>query len=122
MLVALGGAVGSLLRYSVVLLIRPMSPGFPTGTLVVNVAGCVVIGVLAGIWGPGVASGERHKLLVFTGILGGFTTFSSFSLEFAALLRDGRPGAAAAYVLLSNLLGLTGALLGFAATGKAPVG
>lgn len=112
--VALGGAVGSVLRYGVSgLAYRLLGSTFPWGTLVVNVTGCFLIGILWGLV-------ERYplrpstNLLVFTGILGAFTTFSTFGLESMNLMRDGEVGAAAANVVASNVAGLFVVYLGFA--------
>ena len=116
LLVAAGGALGASLRYGVVHVVKPHSPGFPTGTLLVNLAGCMVIGLLAGLWGAGIAPGDRLKLFVFTGVLGGFTTFSSFGLETLQLMRDGRVLAAIGYVVACNVLGLALAAGGMALT------
>jgi CrcB protein len=111
LLVALGGAAGSVLRHLVSLLAASqLGTGFPWGTLAVNIAGSAAIGAAAG---AGV-SGEARLLLV-TGFLGGFTTFSAFSLETAALY--GRaPWLAALYVALSLALGLSGFALAFHVT------
>ncbi len=108
LLVALGGAVGSLLRYETgALVLRYTGPAaFPWGTFAVNVTGCLIAGLLAGL-------GERHafltaelRLLVFTGFLGGFTTFSAFGVETVALIERGQWGLAAVYVVASVLCGL----------------
>jgi fluoride exporter len=120
LLVAAGGALGSLLRYAVVLLLKPHSPTFPTGTLIVNLIGCLLIGLLAGLWGASISPTDRLKLFLFMGILGGFTTFSSFGLETAVLLRDGRTMAAIGYIVASNAIGLPLALIGMALTGRTP--
>ncbi len=99
--VALGGAAGSVCRYLVsVLAISTLGAGFPWGTLAVNVAGSAAIGLAfgAGLDGPA-------RLLLVTGFLGGFTTFSAFSLEAAALF-ERSPMLAVAYVLASVGLGL----------------
>lgn len=99
--VALGGAAGSVCRYLVSLLaIATLGAGFPWGTLAVNVLGSAAIGVAfaAGLEGPG-------RLLLVTGFLGGFTTFSAFSLETATLF-ERSPGLAALYVAGSIALGL----------------
>ena len=100
-LVMLGGALGSALRYGVGLaVVAWFGTGFPWGTLAVNIAGSALIGVAAG---AGLEGGAR--LLVVTGFLGGFTTFSAFSLETAGLW-DRAPCLAAAYVAASVGLGL----------------
>jgi CrcB protein len=108
LLVALGGAVGSVLRYETgALVLRVTGPAsFPWGTLAVNVAGCAIAGLLAGL-------GERHefltaelRLLLFTGFLGGYTTFSAFGVETIALIERGEWSIAALYVVSSVLSGL----------------
>jgi CrcB protein len=107
-LVAIGGAVGSVLRHAVSLLAGAMfGLGFPWGTLAVNLIGSAAIGVLAGI---GVSDGMR--LLLATGMLGGFTTFSAFSLETGQLL-DRSPALAALYVAASVALGVAAFVLCF---------
>jgi CrcB protein len=108
LLVAAGGALGSVLRYAVsVLMAASLGAGFPWGTLAVNVLGSTAIGALAGL---GVEGGWR--LLLVTGLLGGFTTFSAFSLE-AALLWERAWWLALVYVLASVALGLAGFALGY---------
>lgn len=98
LLVALGGAAGSVLRYGAGLAAaRLFGLGFPWGTLIVNVLGGLAIGVLAARLGP---ADETMRLLLGVGLLGGFTTFSTFSLEVVRLMPD-QPGAAAAYAALS---------------------
>ena len=118
--VALGGALGSVARYaSSVAAARWLGAGFPWGTLFVNVAGSFAIGVLAAL----VAADGRPLLgadaraFVMVGVLGGFTTFSSFSLETLELARGGALGAAALNVVGSLALCLVGVWLGFAAAG-----
>ncbi len=101
LLVALGGAAGSVVRYLVsVAALATLGAGFPWGTLAVNVLGSAAIGVAAGTGLEGQA-----QLLVVTGFLGGFTTFSAFSLETGALL-ERSPWLAALYVAVSVALGL----------------
>jgi CrcB protein len=108
--IALGGAAGSVLRYAVQTALRPASAGFPWGTLTVNLAGSFLIGLCAAL-AERQGAGSWILPWLMTGLLGGFTTFSAFSLENADMLRDGRILAAASYVLSSVLLG---ALLAFA--------
>jgi fluoride exporter len=116
--VALGGALGSVARYAVSLgAVRFLGAGFPWGTLLVNVAGSFAIGLLAAlVTADGrPALGGDARAFVMIGILGGFTTFSSFSLETLNLARSGALGAAAANVGFSLLLCLAGVWLGFGA-------
>ena len=106
LLVGLGGAAGSVLRYlASTAAVAALGNGFPWGTLAVNVAGSAAIGALA-------SSGLQHqeRLLLVTGLLGGFTTFSAFSLETAQLWQRA-PWLAALYVAAS----LGGGFAGFAA-------
>jgi CrcB protein len=118
--VALGGAIGSVARLACSLAaVRWFGAAFPWGTLFVNVVGSFAIGLLAAL----VAADGRPLLgadaraFVLVGVLGGFTTFSSFSLETLALARSGALGAAGANVALSVALCLLGTGLGFAAAG-----
>lgn len=112
----LGGGVGTLLRFGVASALKSASRSshFPFGTLAVNVVGCFAIGVLwqllAGPWGVR----EDVRIAILVGLLGGFTTFSSFGLETMQLWGDGQHGRAIAYVVLSNLLGLIGVWAGLA--------
>ena len=108
LLVALGGAAGSMMRYLVSLAgLALFGAGFPWGTLAVNVLGSGVIGVLAGL---GVQGGMRNLLV--PGFLGGFTTFSAFSLE-ATMLWGRSPALSIGYVAVSVLLGAALCLAGF---------
>jgi CrcB protein len=118
--VALGGAIGSMARYACsVSALRWLGVGFPWGTLFVNVTGSFAIGLLAALVAadgrPLLGADARAFLLV--GVLGGFTTFSSFSLETLTLARGGAIGAAALNVALSLVLCVGGAWLGFASAG-----
>ena len=110
LLVGAGGAAGSVLRYLVsVLAAATFGGGFPWGTLAVNVAGSAAMGALASSGAQGSA-----RLLLGTGLLGGFTTFSAFSLE-TALLWQRAPWLAALYLAASVGGGLAGFALGSAA-------
>jgi len=121
LLVALGGALGSVARFKLsgfVLMSYP-SLKFPLGTFVVNLLGCLVIGALAGLSErPGFMSPDI-RLFLFTGVVGGFTTFSAFGLETFSLLRRGEILVASSYVSLSVVIGILAVCLGFAMTGTA---
>jgi fluoride exporter len=113
-LVVLGGAIGSLLRWAAIFMtIQRLGFGFPWGTLAVNVVGSFAIGVVAA-WAVGGAFGVTPPVRLFlaTGVLGGFTTFSSFSLETLNLIREGAVPQAFIYVAGSVLLGLAAASAG----------
>jgi CrcB protein len=115
--IALGGALGSVLRYAIQSAfngaLRPASSGFPWGTLAVNLTGSFLIGLCAALAErQGAASWIRPWLMV--GLLGGFTTFSAFSLENMQLARDGRFLAAFLYIGVSAAAGLALALAGYA--------
>jgi CrcB protein len=107
LLVAFGGAVGSMARYGLGLMVAALvGQAFPWGTLLINVLGSLVIGASAGLVGAGgrMEGDLTIGLLVMTGLCGGFTTFSSFSLQTLTLMRSGEPIAALAYVLASVVL------------------
>lgn len=115
LMVAAGGAAGALARFGVVLLVKPHAPDFPMGTLVVNLAGCLMIGVLAGLVDAHpMQRGSWAWTLLAVGVLGGFTTFSSFAIETADMLQARRFAAVAVYVIVSNVVGIALALGGWA--------
>lgn len=96
--VALGGALGAVLRYLAVGQVgRWLGPGFPWGTMGVNLVGCLLMGLVFGALGPRVTAAP----FLMAGILGGFTTFSAFSLDVLALIERGTLVAAAGYVCLT---------------------
>lgn len=102
LLVALGGAVGSVCRYLVgVGALRLLGPAFPWGTLAVNVAGSFAIGILAELIVARFGASTELRLLLITGFLGGFTTFSAFALDAVTLFERGASLAAATYLILS---------------------
>ncbi len=110
--VGLGGLIGANARYGLARLITERwGASFPYGTLVVNATGSLAIGVLLTLLLARVAD-PAWRLLIVTGFLGGYTTFSAFSFEAVALLQEGRWGRAAVYVLGSNLLGVAGCWAG----------
>ena len=117
LLVFLGGGLGAVLRYGVNLnAARFLGANFPWGTLAVNVLGSLAMGLLAGVFAAR-AQDEWHqsaRLFLMTGILGGFTTFSAFSLDALALWERGETAAATAYVLGSVVLSIAGFALGLA--------
>lgn len=105
--VALGGAAGSVLRYSIQ---KAFNASFPTGTLLVNIIGCFLIGVL---WTALKQSDEQKRLLLMTGFCGGFTTFSAFTLEGVQMLMTGRLVIFLLYTIGSVSCGLLATFLGF---------
>jgi CrcB protein len=111
--IGVGGALGSVLRFLLQSRVQSAYPGnFPMGTLGVNLIGCFFIGFLGG-WFLSHPVSNQLRLFLITGILGGFTTFSSFALENLILVREGNLKSAAAYLLASNGLGLGLAAVGF---------
>ena len=106
LLVALGGATGAVARYGLgVQALRLLGPGMPYGTLIANVLGGLLMGALAGFLAfKGAADQEKLRLLLGVGVLGGFTTFSAFSLETALMIERRDYGLAAGYALASVLL------------------
>lgn len=101
LLVALGGAVGSVLRY----LLSGINTSFPWGTFAVNILGSLLIGILVGLVSKGVLSPEM-KLLMVTGFCGGFTTFSTFANESFGMMKDGDVLQMALYVGVSVVIGI----------------
>lgn len=108
--VALGGAVGATARYSVYRMISAHGPGFPVATVVVNVAGSLLMGLLVALlahrWG------NHYAPFLLTGVLGGFTTFSAFSLDALTLWQRGQAAGAMVYVLASVVLTLAAVFVG----------
>lgn len=115
--VSLGAVIGSVLRALVSLGSMAMfGPGFPWGTLIVNIAGSFAIGFYATLTGPGgrLFSGSHQRQFVMTGICGGFTTFSAFSLETLRLVQGGNWQAAGLNVIVSVVAWLAAVWLGYA--------
>lgn len=111
--VALGGALGSALRYLVnITLPRLMGHGFPYATMTVNVVGSFLMGVLVVVLA--MKGGNRFAPFLMTGVLGGFTTFSAFSLDAATLWKAGEVTMAAGYVIGTVVLGLAALFAGMA--------
>ena len=115
-LVAIGGAIGAGSRHLVNLAaLRLLGPGFPVGTVAVNVIGGLLMGLLAGYFALQYSGGGQGlRLFLATGILGGFTTFSAFSLDAVLLWERGDIIGAALYVVLSVVLSIGALLVGLA--------
>jgi fluoride exporter len=117
LLVALGGALGATARFIVAGLVhRVASPFFPWGTFAINVTGCFVFGLIAGIADARGAIGPATRAFVLVGILGGYTTFSSFAFETFELLRAGQVPAAIGNTVGQVVLGLTAFWVGWVLT------
>lgn len=114
LLVGLGGFIGSVARYKLGGLVLHLTAQehFPYSTFAVNVLGCLVIGLLAGLTERYELFGSGTRLFLFTGLLGGFTTFSAFGLDAMFLVRRGELLVAALYAGASVLLGITAVWLG----------
>lgn len=115
--VTLGGGVGSLLRYqtgrALTWSFGPQTmTAFPWATLTVNVTGSLIMGGLMGFLARQDSGGEVWRLLIGVGLLGGFTTFSSFSLEMMMLIERGQPALALTYAAVSLFAGLTALYIG----------
>lgn len=115
-LVMAGGAVGAALRYNATLIAHRFGyVGYPYATLAVNVIGGLAMGMVAALVLRGQLA-EPWRLFLAVGVLGGFTTFSAFSLDLFQMLERGAYGAALGYALVSVLASLGALVLGFAAT------
>lgn len=114
LLVGAGGFVGSVFRYLVSQGVQRAfsEPWLPYGTLGVNVAGCFAIGLLAGLADSRQVLAPEARLVLMVGLLGGFTTYSTFAYDTLALLRNGGIAAAAAYVMLHIVVGVAAVWLG----------
>lgn len=105
LLVFIGGGVGSVLRLVLGRFVTRLFPmSFPIGTFVVNVVACAMLGLFAGLFISKLAQNDNWRMLVAVGVCGGFSTFSSFSLENIELIRSGQLTTAFAYIILSVVL------------------
>jgi CrcB protein len=111
LLIGLGGGIGSITRYVASLVIK--SKTFPFATLTVNVIGSFIIGLVFAISIKQEGMEDNWKLFLITGVCGGFTTFSAFSLENVQLLQSGKTGIALAYIIVSMVLGIAATFLGY---------
>ena len=113
LLVGLGGALGSMARYLCSrMMVQWMPYTFPWGTFAVNVSGCFLIGLFFSLYGKGVIATDNMRLFFMTGICGGYTTFSAFTLEGMTLIRENKQGLFFLYTAASVLLGLAATWLG----------
>lgn len=113
LIVFLGAGIGGALRHGVNLAVtRAFGTGFPMGIMMINVAGCLAMGLIAGWFALRGQASQEWRLFLTTGILGGFTTFSAFSLDAAVLYQRGEMGHAAVYVVGSVALSLAAVFIG----------
>jgi CrcB protein len=115
LLIAFGGAAGTLARYGTHVLTRGLGDraDYPVATLMVNLLGCFLIGLLQGVLVERWPVREEYRLMVVVGFLGGFTTFSTFAWDTAEFLHDGRVLRGVGYVAASNLLGIALVFAGY---------
>ena len=114
-LVFIGGGLGSTLRHTVNMAsARTLGTAFPWGTFLINITGSTVMGLIAGYLAFKGAASQPWRLFLMTGILGGYTTFSAFSLDAALLYERGELGLALLYVLGSVVLAIAGLFAGLA--------
>ena len=115
LLVFIGGGLGAALRHGINLVsARTLGTEFPFSTLIINVTGSLLMGLIAGYLAFRGEAAQPWRLFVMTGILGGYTTFSAFSLDTAVLYERGEIGLAAFYVLGSVILSILGLFAGLA--------
>ena len=115
--IAIGGALGAVARYLLsMFVLRVSGTLFPLGTFVVNVIGCLVFGAIAGATAQRVEISPTIRLFLLTGILGGFTTFSSYAFESFVLVRDGQMLWAAVNIAGQVAAGLAGMWAGYVIT------
>lgn len=115
--VGLGGAIGSMARYAVSLIVNKFyAASFPLATLLINIVGCLIIGLLFGIAQKNNTLQSDSWLILATGFCGGFTTFSAFALENATLLKGNLSITALLYTVLSVVIGILLCRLGISIT------
>ena len=118
LIVALGGGIGACLRYLFGLIPFKEPYAFPVKTLVINLIGCFVIGLIAALAVKNTSLSPKTVLFIKTGLCGGFTTFSTFALETETLIKTGHIGIAVLYVALSVVVGVGLAFAGQVVVGK----
>jgi CrcB protein len=112
LLAALGGALGALTRWAIAETLPASPGGWPWATLSVNLTGCLLLGVLLAVLAARAPEPSWARPFLGVGVLGGFTTYSTFAVESVQLVDDGAAGLAAAYVLLSVVGGVAAVALG----------
>lgn len=119
LLIGSGGFLGSVARYGLQQVMHKIIPSaFPFGTLLVNIIGCFIIGLIYGSMGKSNWLTEDWKLFLAIGICGGFTTFSSFSYENIKLMQEGQTFQALLYIAASVIVGLAMTYIGILISGK----
>lgn len=113
LLVGAGSFIGGAARYLVSLVMKNAGNGFPWATLLVNLAGCFLIGLLWGIFSRSATEGSNWALFLTVGFCGGFTTFSTFSKEALLMLQSGNLWGFAAYIGISVIAGIALVALGY---------
>ena len=116
LVIALGGALGAAGRYGLAEALPHSPDAFPWSTLLANVTGCLAIGVLMVLVVERVSASRLVRPFFGTGLLGGFTTFSTYAVDTRAMLAAGRPAVAASYLLGTLVLGLLAVVIGLRAT------
>jgi CrcB protein len=113
LIVAIGGGIGAALRHlSSMAAFRMFGPAFPWGTMGINIAGSFAMGLFIELLARKLGGSQELRLFVATGILGGFTTFSAFSLDFAALFERGQVGSAFFYAIASAVISIVALFAG----------
>lgn len=111
--IGLGGFIGANMRYWLGSgMSRLLGTSFPWATGIVNITGALAIGIIATLFADRVVDNETLRLFLIVGILGGYTTFSSYTMEGVAMMEAGRWGAAMAYIIGSNVVGVLACALG----------
>ena len=115
LIVFLGGGIGAAMRHGINLAVaRALGTAFPYGTLLINISGSFIMGLIAAYFAFKGDASQHWRLFLTTGILGGYTTFSAFSLDAALLYERGELGMAALYVIASVALSIVGLFAGLA--------
>jgi fluoride exporter len=115
LIVFLGGGIGAAMRHGInIAVARMLGTAFPYGTLLINISGSFIMGLIAAYFAFKGDASQHWRLFLTTGILGGYTTFSAFSLDAALLYERGEVGLAALYVVASVAVSIAGLFAGFA--------